>query len=50
MKNNRRDYRKFDRVHVLLEPEILRIIDYVEGVVWINTSPAPGANVIRLIQ
>lgn len=47
---NRRDWHKFDRVHVQLEPEILRIIDYVEGIVWINTHPAPGANVIHLRQ
>lgn len=47
---NRRDWHKFEHVYVELEPHTLRIIDFVEGVVWVNTSPLPGANVIRLRQ
>ncbi len=46
----RRNWHKFERVHVELNPEVLRIIDYLEGIVWVNTSPMPSANVVRLLQ
>lgn len=47
---HRKDWHQFERVYVELNPTILRIIDFPEMIIWINTSPRPGANVIRLRQ
>lgn len=45
-----RDWHKYDQVSVKLEPHILRIVDCTECIIWINSCPAPDANVIGLRQ
>lgn len=48
--SNRSDWHKYDQVPVKLEPHILRIVDCTEHIIWINSRPAPDANVIGLRQ
>lgn len=43
-------WRKYDQLSVKLEPYILRIVDCTERIIWINSCPAPDANVIGLRQ
>lgn len=44
------DWHKFPRISVALEPHILSVIDFEQGVVLINSRAAPGANIVCLRQ
>jgi hypothetical protein len=43
-------WRTYPRISVTLDPLVLRIIDLVDEIVWINSAPAADANIIRLRQ
>ncbi len=48
LNNNRHNWRNFPQLPVALHPDILRVVDMRQHVVWINSAAAPDANVIYL--